>query len=74
MAKSIGLQAYQSNDTEAICRVIDGDISHVDTFWLFPSGKALIWYALRILHICGQARKEGILAKEATDSGYPIGY
>ncbi|SJN55345.1 VOC family protein [Vibrio ruber] len=24
--------------------------------------------------LCHQARKEGILAKEATDSGYPVGY
>ncbi|KUI97570.1 VOC family protein [Vibrio sp. MEBiC08052] len=24
--------------------------------------------------LCHQARKEGILAKKATDSGYPVGY
>lgn len=36
MAKSIGLQAYQSNNTEAICRVIDGDIRCATrTFWLY---------------------------------------
>lgn len=25
-------------------------------------------------HLCDQARREGVLSKEASDSGYPVGY